>query len=94
MKPKIIITPELMKTMVESLKTSQVYKDKLERARQSVMNDKVMLDKIKLGFQYDQTEEKIIITSQQFPRKTPAILRRQNQAFGRKDCLVEEAVGI
>ena len=50
MKPKIIITPDLMKTMVESLKTSQVYKDKLERARQSVMNDKVMLDKIKLGF--------------------------------------------
>lgn len=47
MKPKIIITPELMATMVKSLKTSQVYKDKLESARQSVMNDKVMMDKIK-----------------------------------------------
>lgn len=50
MKPKIIITPELMTTMVESLKTSQVYKDKLARAKQSVLNDKVMMDKINPSF--------------------------------------------
>jgi hypothetical protein len=50
MKPKIIITPELMTTMVESLKTSQVYKDKLEKARQSVMKDKVMMGKMKPSF--------------------------------------------
>lgn len=39
-----------MTTMVESLKTSQVYKDNLARAKQSVLNDKVMMDKINPSF--------------------------------------------
>jgi hypothetical protein len=47
MKKKIIVTPELMKEMAESLKNSQVYKDKVESAKQSLMKDKVMMAKMK-----------------------------------------------
>lgn len=40
MKNTLIITPELMNKMVKSLKDSSVYKNKLENARKSILQDK------------------------------------------------------